>query len=65
MIFQVFFLSGNQASPESHALLQCNNLTPPHNIRESQSSTRAMSITSRATLAIVWPRSLASLRMAW
>lgn len=27
--------------------------------------TRAMSMTSRATLAMVWPRSIASLRMAW
>jgi hypothetical protein len=64
MIFLVFFSFGNQARPDSHALLQCNNPTPPHNIRESQSSTRAMSITSRATLAIVWPRSIASFRIA-
>lgn len=65
MIFRVFFISGNRTGPESHTLLQCNNPPPPHNNRECQSSTRAMSMTSRVTLAIVWPRSIASLRIAW
>lgn len=63
--FPGFLLPENRSRPEDHALLQCNNPIPPHNNGECQSRTRAMSMTSAATLAIVWPRSIASLRMAW
>ena len=64
MVLQGFFSAVALRPARQACTVAVQQLQYPHKNREIQSSTRAMSMTSRATFAIVWPRSIASLRIA-